>query len=79
MSTTVAEVLWAARPAMGVPHAPGDALGAVRWGVVHVPSGRWVAFGSEARCRRMVAHLTEVNAILGGDAPTFPRAGGPEV
>jgi hypothetical protein len=36
----------------------------VRWGVVHLPTGRWAAFGSEARCRSLVAHLTEVDAIL---------------
>jgi hypothetical protein len=51
---------WVARPMMGAPALPG----AVRWGVIHVPTGRWVAFGSEARCRALVAHLTEVDAIL---------------
>jgi hypothetical protein len=52
--------VWVARPAPGAPTRPG----AVRWGVVHLPTGRWAAFGSEARCRSLVAHLTEVDAIL---------------
>jgi hypothetical protein len=51
---------WVARPMMGTPTLPG----AVRWGVIHAPTGRWVAFGSEARCRALAAHLTEVDAIL---------------
>ncbi len=60
MGATGAAATWVARPAMGAPELPG----AVRWGVIHVPTGRWVAFGSEARCRALVAHLTEVDAIL---------------
>ena len=44
---------------------------AVRWGIQHRPSGRWVAFGSEARCRSLVAHLAESDAILTG-APAPP-------
>jgi hypothetical protein len=55
---------WEARPA-----PPG-----VRWGVVQVPSGRWVAFGDEARCRRLAAHLTEVDALL--TRPAADAAGG---
>jgi hypothetical protein len=56
-----AAVLWEARPV----RRPPEALGEPRWGVIHVPSGRWVAFGDEARCRRMVAHLIHADAVLG--------------
>ena len=35
-----------------------------RWGIQHRPSGRWVAFGSEAQCRRVATRLTEANATL---------------
>jgi hypothetical protein len=50
---------------------------AVRWGIQHRPSGRWVVFGSEARCRSLVAHLAEADAILTG-APAPPaRTPGP--
>jgi hypothetical protein len=57
----------------GLPAPPPAApVGAGRWGVVHRPSGRWVAFGSEARCRRLAAHLTEADAILTGAAPPLP-------
>jgi hypothetical protein len=59
-ATGAATATWVARPMLGTPTLPG----AVRWGVIHVPTGRWVAFGSEARCRALVAHLTEVDAIL---------------
>jgi hypothetical protein len=59
-TTGAAAVTWVARPMMGTPTLPG----AVRWGVIHAPTGRWVAFGSEARCRALVAPLTEVGAIL---------------
>src|SRR5262245_44100800 len=55
-----AATTWEARPVPGTPRPPG----AGHWGVVYRPSGRWVAFGSEARCRRLAAHLTEVDAIL---------------
>src|SRR5262245_52818367 len=65
-------IKWEARPAIVAPPGPGHAPEAVRWGVVHVPSHRWIAFGDEARCRRLVAHLTEADAIFGG-----PNAGGP--
>jgi hypothetical protein len=64
---------------MGVPYAPGNALGVVRWGVFYAPTGRWVAFGTEARCRSLVAHLTEVDAILTAsptDAAPGRRPGG---
>ena len=64
-ATGAAAATWVARPAMGAPELPG----AVRWGVYSAPTGRWVAFGSEARCRALVAHLTEVDAILDGPAP----------
>jgi hypothetical protein len=53
---------------MGAPTLPG----AVRWGVVHPPSGRWVAFGSEAVCRRLAAYLTEADAIQTGAVPLLP-------
>jgi hypothetical protein len=59
-ATRAAAATWVVRPMMGAPALPG----VVRWGVIHVPSGGWVAFGSEARCRAVVAHLTEVDAIL---------------
>ena len=49
-------------------------LRSVRWGVVHVPTGRCVAFGNEARCRQLAAHLTEVDAIL--TRPAADAAGG---
>jgi hypothetical protein len=48
--------------------------GAVRWGVVYLPSGRWVAFGSEALCRRLAAHLTDTDAILTRAAPPPPAS-----
>ena len=63
---------WVARPMMGAPALPG----AVRWGVIHVPTGRWVAFGSEARCRALVTHLTEVDAIVRPSAGTGVAGGG---
>jgi hypothetical protein len=68
MNAPAAATTWEARPAAGAPGLPG----AVRWGVVHLPSGRWVAFGSEARCRRLAAHLTETDAILARAAPPPP-------
>ena len=30
----------------------------------HRPTGRWVAFGTEARCRALAAPLAEVDALL---------------
>jgi hypothetical protein len=57
---------WVARPAMGAP-------GAGRWGGVHAPSGRWVAFGSEARCRAVAAQLRQVDASL--RRPGAPETG----
>jgi len=71
-ATAAGRARWAARPAMGTPELPG----AVRWGVYYAPTGRWVAFGSEARCRALVAHLTEVDAILDGPAPAAAGGGG---
>jgi len=53
---------------------PGPVQG-VRWGVIHVRTGRWVAFGSEARCRALVAHLTAVNALLHGPGGTGAAGG----
>jgi hypothetical protein len=63
-----AATTWEARPVPGTARLPG----AVHWGVVYRPSGRWVAFGSEALCRRLAAHLTETDAILTGAAPPLP-------
>jgi hypothetical protein len=57
-----AGTVWEARPVAGG--------AAARWGVVHRPTGRWVAFGSEAQCRRVATRLTEANA-------TLPDPGGP--
>ena len=37
---------------------------AARWGVVQRPTGRWMVFGSEARCRALAARLTEAGATL---------------
>jgi hypothetical protein len=51
---------WEARPlAWPARAAPGG-----RWGIEHRPTGRWVAFGSEALCRRLAAQLAEADAIL---------------
>ena len=49
-----------------------------RWGIAHRPTGRWVAFGSEARCRRLAAQLAEVDALLTrpGPPPPAPAAAG---
>jgi hypothetical protein len=52
--------VWEAHPAPGEADPPPPA----RWGVVHRPTGRWVAFGDEAQCRRVAARLTEANATL---------------
>jgi hypothetical protein len=57
---------WEARPVAAQPAAP--ATGG-RWGIVLRSTGRWVAPGSEARCRALVAHLAEVDAILTRSAP----------
>jgi hypothetical protein len=72
MSAPAAATTWEARPAMGSPKLPG----AVRWGVVHLPSGRWAAFGSEAVCRRLAAHLAETDAILARADPEAAAGGG---
>jgi hypothetical protein len=61
-TATASGTRWEARPL--APRAPGG-----RWGVAYLPTGRWVAFGGEARCRALVAHLTEVDAILARNAP----------
>jgi hypothetical protein len=63
MGTTTTSIgsAWAARPLAG------------RWGIEHRPSGRWGTFGGAARCRSLVAHLTEADAILTG-APAPPPA-----
>ena len=68
----VGTAAWVARPAMGAPELPG----AVRWGVVYAPTGRWVAFGSEARCRSLVAHLAAVDTILGSPTAADAVGGG---
>jgi hypothetical protein len=73
MDAPAAATTWEARPAAGLPAPPGvTPVGVVRWGVVYRPTGRWVAFGSEARCRRLAAHLTEADAILARAAPPLP-------
>jgi hypothetical protein len=53
---------WVARPLAA--RTPGG-----RWGLEHRPTGRWVAVGSEARCRTLAAHLTEADAILARPPP----------
>ena len=73
MDAPAAATTWEARPAQGGRVFPG----AVRWGVVHLPTGRWVAFGSEARCRQLAARLTEADAILSGRGSAGPEAGSP--
>lgn len=65
---------WEARALGGRLAPPGGG----RWGVVHRPTGRWVAFGGEARCRQMAAHLNEVDAILRGDAPAATDSAAPD-
>jgi hypothetical protein len=58
-ATGLGAATWEARP---VPEtAPAEAG---RWGVVHVPSGCWVAFGSAARCQAVAAQLVVVDALL---------------
>jgi hypothetical protein len=56
---------WEARP------LDATALGG-RWGLAHRPTGRWVAYGSAARCRALAAHLNEADAILA----VMPEVGG---
>jgi hypothetical protein len=65
-----AGLTWEARP---VPETSPAEAG--RWGVVHVPSGRWVAFGSAARCRAMAAQLVAVDAILRPPGASGVRGG----
>ena len=72
--SAAAATTWEARPAQGHPASPG----AERWGVVHRPTGRWTAFGSEARCRQLAAHLTEVDAILSRPGPAGTGPGRPD-
>jgi hypothetical protein len=63
---------WEARPLTW----PARAAPGGRWGIEHRPTGRWVAFGSEARCRRLAAQLAEVDAILTRPGPPpVPPAG----
>ena len=61
---------WEARPLAG----PARATPGGRWGIEYRPTGRWVAYGSEARCRRLAAQLAEVDAILAraGALPAVP-------
>jgi hypothetical protein len=70
-STGTGTAEWEARPLGERP----TLLGGVRWGVAHVPTGRWVAFGGEARCRLMAEHLNEADAILRGPASAGTRSG----
>ena len=72
MNASTAATAWEARPMHGDPGLPG----AVRWGVVHLPTGRWMATGSEARCRRLAAHLTEADTILARPAGSEAPGGG---
>ena len=63
---------WEARPLA----RPGRATPGERWGIEHRPTGAWIAFGSEARCRALVAQLTEADAILSRPAIAAAAAGG---
>jgi hypothetical protein len=73
-ATATGAATWVARPATGLPAPPG----AGRWGVVHAPTGRWVAFGSAARCRALAAHLTEADSLLRRHARSGPRRARPD-
>ena len=57
-------------------HPTATPPGLRRWGVVHRPTGRWAAFGSEARCHSVAAHLTEVDALLGPSGAAAVAGGG---
>jgi hypothetical protein len=73
MDAPTKATMWEARPAPGLLAPPGVApIGTVRWGVVYLPTGRWVVYGSEARCRRLAAQLAEADAILA--RPSADRA-----
>jgi hypothetical protein len=63
---------WKARPLEGQTARPESG----RWGVVHVPTGRWIAFGSERRCRAVAAQLAEIVAILRRPGPLRNPGGG---
>ena len=69
--TTIAAVCWEARPLAALPGSGG------RWGIEHRPTGRWVAYGSEARCRALAVHLAEADAILTRLGPPPGPAGPP--
>ena len=70
-TTTRNRTEWAARPLTWPARvAPGG-----RWGIAHRPTGRWVAFGTEARCRRLAAHLAAADAILTRHGPPEAAAG----
>jgi hypothetical protein len=56
---------WEARPLTA--QAPAG-----RWGLRYRPTGRWIAYGSEARCRALAAQLAAADAILAGLAPPRP-------
>jgi hypothetical protein len=63
---------WEARPLAW----PARAAPGARWGIEHRPTGRRVAVGSAARCRRLAAQLAEVDAILTRHgSPPVPAAG----
>jgi hypothetical protein len=70
MEATTLTTGWEARPLAW----PARAVPGGRWGIEHRPTGRRVAFGSEARCRALVAPLAEVDAVLSraGAPPPVP-------
>ena len=69
VTTTTASVVgaeWVARPLAA--QAPEG-----RWGIAHRPTGRWIAYGSEARCRSLAAQLAADDGGLVKSA--FPATG----
>jgi hypothetical protein len=61
---------WAARPLTW----PARATPGGRWGIEHRPTGAWMAFGTEARCRALAAQFAEADALLAraGAPPAVP-------
>jgi hypothetical protein len=71
-ATTTSGTGWAARPLTW----PARATPGGRWGIEHRPTGEWVAFGTEARCRALAAQLAEADALLRRPAAADHAPGG---